>query len=279
MNFNFHTHTRFCDGSDEPEEYVKAALELGFHFLGFSGHAPVPMKNHFAIPENELENYCREIRSLQKKYSGKINIFLSLEIDFIPEITQNFKYFIEKCNLDYVIGSVHLVKNKQNNGMWFIDGPKPETYDQGLKDVFENDIRLAVGTYFQQINEMIINQKFDIIGHFDKIKMHNKNRYFSEEEKWYKDEITNTLKLISDKKIIVEINTRGIYKKRSNSLFPGKEVLKQIYKMGIPVTLSSDAHKPSELSAYFDESVEIIKDIGFRELMIFTKNGWKTQRI
>ena len=49
--------------------------------------------------------------------------------------------------------------------------------------------------------------------------------------------------------------------------------------MGIPVTLSSDAHKPSELSAYFDESVEIIKDIGFRELMIYTKNGWKTQRI
>ena len=53
--------------------------------------------------------------------------------------------------------------------MWFIDGPKPETYDEGLKNVFENNIHLAVRTYFQQINEMIINQRFDIIGHFDKI--------------------------------------------------------------------------------------------------------------
>ena len=279
MNFNFHTHSRFCDGSSEPEEYIKAALELGFHSLGFSGHAPVPIENHFAIPENELENYCSEIKNLQKKYSGKINIFLSLEIDYIPGITYDFNYFYKKCNLDYTIGSVHLVKNKQNIGMWFIDGPKPETYDEGLKNVFENNIHLAVRTYFQQINEMIINQRFDIIGHFDKIKMHNKNRYFSEDEQWYKNEITKTLNLISDKKIIVEVNTRGIYKKRSDSLFPGKEILKQMFKMNIPITLSSDAHKPSELSAYFGESVKIIKDVGYNDLMIFTKTGWKAQKI
>lgn len=279
MNFNFHTHTNFCDGSAEPEKYIKTALDLGFHSLGFSGHAPVPMENNFAIPENELENYCQEIRRLKKKYFGKINIFLSLEIDYIPEITYDFNHFFKQCNLDYAIGSVHLVKNKQNNGMWFIDGPKPETYDQGLRDVFNNDISLAVRTYFQQINEMILSQKFDIVGHFDKIKMHNKNRYFSENEKWYKDEISKTLNLISEKNLIVEVNTRGIYKKRSDSLFPGKEILKQIYKINIPITLSSDAHKPSELSACFNESVKTIKDIGFKELMIFTKNGWEAQKI
>lgn len=279
MNFNYHTHTHFCDGSSAPEEYARTALDLGFHSLGFSSHAPLPFKNNFAVAENQLENYCNDIKSLQKKYKDKINIFLSLEIDYIPGITKDFNFYLENYNLDYIIGSVHLIKNNSKNELWFIDGPKQETYDKGLKEIFNTDIQFAVKQYFQQINKMILTQKLDIIGHLDKIKMHNKNRFFSEDEKWYKNEITKTLKLISEKKLIVEVNTRGIYKKRSDSLFPCKDILKQIYNMKIPITLSSDAHKPSELSLFFNESIKIIKEIGFRELMIYSKNAWEAQAI
>ena len=38
---NFHTHTKFCDGSDKPETYIIEAIKLGFDSLGFSGHAPI----------------------------------------------------------------------------------------------------------------------------------------------------------------------------------------------------------------------------------------------
>jgi histidinol-phosphatase (PHP family) len=72
---------------------------------------------------------------------------------------------------------------------------------------------------------------------------------------------------------VIEVNTRGIYKKRSEALFPGKEILKKIRNLKIPITLSSDAHKPSELSLYFPEAKKILASIGFKTLVLKTKEG------
>jgi histidinol-phosphatase (PHP family) len=279
MNFNLHTHTLFCDGKAEPEAYVKKALELGFHTLGFSGHAPVPFENNFSIKEEEFDNYISTINSLKEKHKGQINIFLALEIDFIPGITKSFSEFKKQGNLDYTIGGVHLVRNKDKQGLWFIDGPKFETYDEGLEKLFNGNIRKGVETYYNQIQEMTITQKPDIIAHFDKIKMHNRNRYFSEEESWYEDLVWKSLKTISEAGSIVEVNTRGLYKKRSASTFPGTAILEQILHLKIPITLSSDAHQPEELDGYYKETIGLLKDIGFKDLMCFSADGWKTEGI
>jgi histidinol-phosphatase (PHP family) len=274
--FNLHTHSLFSDGKEEPEAYVLEALKQGFEVLGFSEHAPVPMPNNFAIRDDQLEDYVRRINELRKKYIGQIELYTALELDYIPGITKDFKDYIEQCNLDYSIGSVHLVKNGSGDHLWFIDGPKVETYDEGLKNTFGGEIKRAVGAYYRQINEMITTQDFDILGHFDKIKMHNHNRYFTEDEKWYQNLIDESLDLIREKGTIVEVNTRGIYKKRSDSLFPGVEVLAKIKALKIPVTLSSDAHLPKEISAYFPEARKILKEIGFTEIQCFTKNKWQS---
>ncbi len=273
--FNLHTHCHYCDGSSEPEAYIKEAIGQGFHTLGFSSHAPVPFENGFAIKdEGQLKKYALEIRTLQHKYQKELNIFLSSEIDFIPGVTTNFDTLNKIAGLDYVIGGVHLLKHPEKSDLWFIDGHKQEIYDNGLKTIFNGDIKLAVKTYWRQIREMINTQTPDIIAHLDKIKMHNKNRYFTEDEPWYQEELIETLQLISKKGLIIEVNTRGIYKGRSDELFPGVDALKKIYDYGIPITLSSDAHKPEELSNYFIEARLTLKKIGFKKLMLFTSNGW-----
>jgi len=273
--FNLHTHCHYCDGSSEPETYIKEAIRQGFHTLGFSSHAPVPFENNFAVQsDGQLVKYAHEIRILQQKYKGKINIFLSSEMDFIPGITTNFDHFKQLAGLDYVIGGVHLLRHPDKTKLWFIDGPKHEIYDEGLKNIFDGDIRLAVKTYWDQIRQMITIQNLDIIAHLDKIKMHNKNRYFTEAEPWYQHELLETLELIAKKNLIVEVNTRGIYRGRSDELFPGVDALKKIRDLGIPITLNSDAHKPEDLSGYFPEAREILKKIGFRKLMLITNHGW-----
>lgn len=280
--FNLHTHTNFCDGKAKPEEYVTKAIELGYHTLGFSGHAPVPFENKFAIKEENLEAYFQEIRRIKKKYQGQINILLSLEIDFIPGITRNFSEFREQAKLDYTIGGVHLIRNKERDdkGLWFIDGPYQEKYDEGLNKIFDGHARKGVEAYYSQVHEMAATQKPDIIAHFDKIKMHNKNRYFSEKESWYKDLVWQLLKYISkETNCIVEMNTRGLYKKRSDSFFPGPEILEQIHHLNIPITLSSDAHLPEELDGYYNEALKLLSDIGFRELVYFIGKKRKLQKI
>jgi histidinol-phosphatase (PHP family) len=275
-HFNLHTHCHYCDGSSEPEEYIREAIRLGFGTLGFSSHAPVPFENRFAIQsEDQLKKYAYEIRFLKQKYAGKIEILLGLEADFIPGITRDFGYLKEFAGLDYIIGGIHLIKNPEKENLWFTDGPKQESYDQGLQAIFDNDIKLAVKTYWQQVRLMIETQKPDIIAHLDKIKMHNKNRFFTEDEAWYQEELDATLDLIARSGQVVEVNTRGIYKGRSDELFPGIDALKKIRSLHIPITLSSDAHKSEELNLYFEETKEILRKTGFEKLRLLTGKGWE----
>jgi histidinol-phosphatase (PHP family) len=273
--FNHHTHSRFCDGTGKPEDYILAAIDRKFHTLGFSSHAPVPFKNNFAIAgEAGLLEYCSTIRALQKKYEGRINVFLGLELDYISGISEDFRRIKERCGIDYTIGSVHLVRNGKSDGLWFIDGPKVESFDSGLKEIFGGDIRAAVTAYYKQVNEMVVTQKPDIIGHFDKVKMHNKGRYFNEDEPWYRELVNELISTFKSSGVIVEVNTRGIYKKRYDDLYPGKWILKILQENKIHITLSSDAHRPEEVDGYFEETIELLREIGYDSLVCFKDDTW-----
>ena len=285
---NLHTHTRFSDGSDDPEKYVDAANLQGLAALGFSDHSPLPFENGFALQEEETANYCENIVALRKKYpessdiscelqtaNCKLQIFLGMEADFIPGQGHSFAHLLENWPLDYLIGSVHLVKNGPSDELWFIDGSDPATYDDGLNAMFGGDIRKGVAAYYRQVNEMVTTSRMDIIGHLDKIKMHNRGRFFSETEPWYIALVNETLDLVKQSGIIVEVNTRGLYKKRSDSLFPGLAILERILELNIPVIISSDAHKPMEVSMLFDETADLLYNIGFRGLMHLTPQGWE----
>ena len=104
--------------------------------------------------------------------------------------------------------------------------------------------------------------------------MHNRDRYFHEEDKWYRDLLMETLTLIKEKSLIVEVNTRGIYKKRSSDYYPSKWVFPIMKEMNIPVVISSDAHKPEELTLCFDEAEKALKAAGYKETMCFQNGGF-----
>jgi histidinol-phosphatase (PHP family) len=276
--FNLHTHSKYCDGSGNPEDYVISAVDKKFHTLGFSSHAPVPFENNFAIKnDDELRDYCETIRGLQKKYEGVISIYCALELDYIEGKSRDFADFKETFGLDYTIGSVHLVRNSDDERMWFIDGAKVETYTAGLNNIFGGDARKAVKAFYDQQVRMLNTQKPDIIGHFDKIKMHNQERYFKEDEPWYIDLVMELIETIEKSGTIVEVNTRGIYKKRSSDLYPGKWILKILKDKNIPITLSADAHRPEEIDGYYPETLKILSNIGFKSLVCFSKEGWREQ--
>lgn len=274
MLANYHTHNHYCDGKEAPEAYVKEAIALNFQALGFSSHAPVPFENDYSIPLEKLDGYCLEIRALQQKYKEQINLFLALEADFVPNNTYDFSFFREKCKLDYMIGSIHLVANYNTGELWFIDGGKQTKWDKGLEQVFGGDIRAGVTAFYRQTNQMLDEQKPDILGHFDKIKMHNKNRFFSQDEVWYKSLISESLQLMKERNTVLEINTRGLYKRRCDELFPSLPILQKANKMGIPLMLNTDAHHPDDLLRYYPEAIKMIQQAGIRELWHFSNNGW-----
>ncbi len=274
INYNLHQHSLFSDGQENPEAYAIKAVESRLTAIGFTEHSPLPFDNPFSLKAENVNDYIKTIDGLKDKFKGELTIFRALEMDFIPGLSEQFNYWTNRCKTAYLIGSVHLVKPDGFEELWFTDGPDSEIYDLGIEKYFGGDIKKAVKTYYHQTNQMIESQDFDIVGHVDKIKMHNQNRFFSEDEKWYKNLVDETLELIKQKELIVEVNTRGLYKKRSSSLFPDGSVLQKVKQLGIPVLITSDAHHPDEMNQLFNYAQKRLTDFGFRELMFFENGNW-----
>jgi histidinol-phosphatase (PHP family) len=272
--FNFHTHTFYCDGHATPEAFAEEAIRMKMSAIGFSSHSPLPFDNDYSIKESTLQHYKTEILRLKKIYKDHLQIYLSLEFDYIPGISDDFNFYKDMLGLDYTIGSVHLVKANNSQSLWFLDGPEIN-YSHGLSHIFKNNIQLAVKSYYTQVTEMILTQKPTIIGHIDKVKMYNRDKYFSETEEWYIELAEKTLEAALSAGCIIEVNTRGIYKKKCDSLYPSIALLQKIYALDIPITISSDAHAPEELTSYFPETISILKDIGFKKVKFFNGKDWE----
>jgi len=279
LKFNYHTHSHYCDGKGNIEDYIIYAIEHNFTHLGFSAHSPLPFKNNFSIQEEKLDEYSNEIDKLREKYKNKIKIYKSLEMEFIPKLSENFEKLQKRINAKYTLGGIHMVNNPEMpEKLWFIDGPDQKVYDLGLKELFNNDIKKAVTRFYEQTNLMLETQKPDIIVHFDKIVMHNKDRFFSESEPWYTKLVNETIDLIKEQNTICEINARGIYKNRYHDYYPSTKLLKQLKDENIPITLSADAHKPEEINILWNKMLTDIINIGFKEVYYYDE-GFKAASI
>ena len=111
--YNFHSHTQFCDGRDVMEMFVKEAIHLNFTDIGFSPHSPIPYFSPCNMKEGDVPSYLAEVKRLQVEYGDKINIYSSMEIDFMDDWGPSSSYF-KKLELDYKIGSIHFIKSFVN---------------------------------------------------------------------------------------------------------------------------------------------------------------------
>lgn len=269
MLYNFHTHSKYDDGKEPLEAYVTAAIEKGLAALGFSGHQPIPFDNEWSLPSRALPEYLAEARRLKEQYKNEINIYIGLEMDYIPGYSEDFAALIKDAGLDYCIGSVHLVMkpgSTNSNDIWFIDGPR-EGYLRGIQDIFNGDVREAVKAYYEQQRQMVLTQKPDIIGHLDKVNMHNKGELFSPSEKWYMDAVGRLLDAVKTTDTIVEANTRGVYTGKTDDFFPAENILKQCLDRNIRVMINTDAHHPHQLDRQFDEAKSFLKNLGFKKMV------------
>lgn len=278
MRSNYHTHTCYCDGKASPRGVAEFAVQHGFTHLGFSGHSPLPYENSFSIHGDKYREYCDTVRALKAEYAGRMEIKLGLEFDYVPGLCEDFRPLAEQGGLDYTIGSIHLIPNPEAVEyirahpseaaayLWMIDGPRYETYDDGLQRHFGGDIRRGAKAFFEQNNRMIESQRPTIVGHFDKIVMHNRDRYFRYDEPWFRGLVYETAELIRETGCICEVNTRGLYKGRHYDYYPAKETLRHMNELGIPVIVSTDAHAPEDLLRT-ENAEEFLRSIGYREII------------
>ncbi|MDQ4139880.1 MAG: histidinol-phosphatase [Bacteroidota bacterium] len=273
---NYHSHCNYCDGAVPPANYAAEALAQGLKAYGFSSHVPLPFPARWSMKRENMENYLAEIKILRDIYQERgLQIYAGLEVDFIPDVIGPQSSFVQEAKLDYTVGSVHFVDAFPDGRPWEMDGPTT-LFKEGLDQIFHNDIQALVRRYFGLTRQMVQEQCPDIIGHLDKIKMQNKPEFlFSEEADWYRAELLQTLDVIAAFGAIVEVNTRGLYQNKTVEVYPSRWVLKEMHQRQIPVTLSSDAHKPTEVARFFEQAAEVLQEVGYTHLRVLWNNTWQ----
>ena len=261
MLTNFHTHTNFSHGKENPEEIVIYAIEKGFSSIGFTGHSYTDFDLSYCM--TDTAGYMAEINRLKEKYKGKIQIYLGVEEDiFSKERPEGF---------DYIIGSAHYVKN--------VEEYYPIDYDlentQKALEVFGGSLNLAE-SYFDALCGYIEKKKPDIVGHFDLItKFDEKYPPIFLGDKEYLEIAKKYLKRALKSDPIFEINTGAISRGLRTKPYPCEELLYELLKGDGKIILSSDAHQKEHLDFWFKEAKEMLLGIGFKDTYIINNSRFE----
>lgn len=252
IHMDCHMHSTYSDGSSSIDRMAESALEKGLTTIAVTDHMPLPFTTRYAMAIDQLETYRNDIYKAQEKYSPDLTILAGLEMEYLPGRRDWIKQ-IADMEWDMLLVSVHGIESgpqKKHQG-YFMVNDREEAFKRTLKTLFNNDIRAFCTRYYDLISEAATTGWFDVVGHMDVIKKHNRNnRYFDENSDWYTALVRTTLDTIAENKIKIEINTNGL-NHPAGAFYPSTWIIRDAREKGIPIVLGSDAHAPKHQGQYF----------------------------
>ena len=268
---NYHSHTPYCDGRSNIEEFIATAIYWGFTSYGVSPHSPIPYPSTCNMLSERVEEYISEMDMLKKKYEGKIEIYTGMEVDYFGNGWNVVNEYFKSLPLDYRIASVHFIPNQEGE-YHDIDGSASK-FIALIDKHYKGDIRYVVETYFENMANMIDLGGFDFVGHPDKISM-NASAYAPgiTESKWYKEIVSDYFRFIAEKGVMLEVNTKAY--SSYTYLFPNSQHFKTLKELNIPLVVNSDAHIPSLMKSGFKEAYALLKEAGYKNTMQLTAGEW-----
>ena len=245
ITVDYHTHHNRCGHAlGQIEDYIKMALSCGLIEIGISDHGPLYFLDGndpqpgLAMAKDELEGYVEEVLSLKARYAGQIAVRLGLESDYVEDMEAFYADVFAQYPFDYVIGSVHMALGAS-------------VYDAGRWQHTPDPVAVYAD-YYRLVQKSARSGLFDILGHTTAILAYSPRPVPAEIEV-LQDE---TLDVIGETGVCMEVNTSG-YRKMGADPFPSPRMIARAVELAIPLTFSSDAHRPDEV-AYAREKIETL---------------------
>ncbi|MDE6467765.1 MAG: histidinol-phosphatase [Muribaculaceae bacterium] len=258
-NYNFHSHTQFCDGRAPMYEMASSAVRHGMEHYGFSPHSPIPIASPCNMSRDDMAAYLAEADRIKNAPElASCRFYTALEVDYLgPEWGPSNRYFKE-LPLDYLIGSVHFIPS-QSGELVDIDGHF-DSFSRRMKEFFRNDIEYVVETFYAQSTAMIEAGGFDILGHFDKVSQ-NASYYAPgiEDSEHYRQLVGKLVDLIVEKNLVVELNTKA--RVDLGRFFPSERYLSRLVRDGVTIVVNSDAHHPDRILASREEAFRLLDSL------------------
>jgi histidinol-phosphatase (PHP family) len=286
MLTDYHVHLRPDDLSahardhftgENAARYRAAATERGIAELGVAEHVyrfeqalsvwQHPLWREFAI--DDLDAYCEFVRE-------RTDLKLGIEADYVPGGEDRMASLLDARELDYVIGAVHFLRDEA------IDMDDYSVWDRG------HSAERIWRRYFQTLAEAARSGLFDILAHPDLVKIWSpahagpstravrpdRPRPEGDLRRYYEPAV----EAIAESGVAIEVSTAGL-RKPVGEIYPAPAFLQMCLQAGAPITLSSDAHRPEDIGADYDQALELLARAGCDELCVFERRARRLQPI
>lgn len=274
MLTDYHVHLR-PDEADTPaseyftaanaERYREVASERGIEELGVSEHVhrftqALDVWSHPWWRQNatdDLDAYCEFVRE-------ETDLRLGIEADFVPGREDRMATLLEARDWDYVVGSVHFVRDDavDMRGDW---------------DIWRSgDPEKVWRRYFETLGEAARSGLFDILAHPDLVKVWGAGAPAPDGDprRYYELAMDG----IAGSEMAIEVSTAGL-RKPVAEVYPDRAFLEMCLEAGRPVSLSSDAHEAGDLGHAYEPTLEWLGDIGVSEVAVYERRSVRLESL
>jgi histidinol-phosphatase (PHP family) len=266
MLTDYHVHLRQDERENTAEEaftaanaerYQEVAAERGVEVLGVSEHIyrfeqALEVWQHPFWREHahdDLDAYCEFVRT-------ETSLALGIEADFVPGAEDRMATLLEGRDWDYVIGSIHFLRDAaiDMRGDW---------------DIWRSgDPDKVWRRYFETLGEAARSGMFDILAHPDLVKVWGNAAPMPERDPRFYYEVA--MEGIAESDVAIEVSTAGL-RKPVGEIYPAPAFLEMCLEAGRPVALSSDAHTVDDLAYRYEDAVEYLGGLGVSEIAVFER--------
>ena len=266
MLTDYHVHLRLDDSVEtferaftaaNVERYRETATERGITELGVAEHiyrfsAALEVWDHpfwrrYAF--DDLDTYGGYVRE-------ETDLKLGIEMDFVPGREDRIANVLERCEWDFVVGSIHFLRDRsldtEEYSIWGA-GESPEKVWR---------------RYFETVAESARSGLYDIIGHPDLVKVWGRAAPIPEGDlrRYYEPAV----EAFAESGVAVELSTAG-WRKPVGEQYPAIPFLEMVVDAGCPIALSSDAHTSDQLGFEYERALEVLDGVGVREIAAFER--------
>ncbi len=268
MIVDYHMHLRGPrEGGSEPlehtletvERFVERAAERGVDEIAFTEHVYyfTQTRELWALPYQlercsfDLDAYCDVI--LEAKQRG-LPVKLGMEVDHVGERQERLSELLADYPWDVLLGSVHWLDERSvDHSLDAADGVWPA---RPVEEIWR--------AYFEALVELADSGAVDVLAHPDLVKIFGRRPERALVESLYAE----AAQRIADTRVAVEVSTGGL-RKPARELYPDPYFLGECVRLGVPITLASDAHQPELVGEDFNEALALVRAAGSEQVAVF----------
>ncbi len=277
MAFRADYHVHLENGPYSPEwleAFLSSARRKSLQEVGFSEHLhdfyegqdasghwweedPDPAERKYAErwwrarPRYPLDTYIAFIQTAQGR--SDLPLRLGLEVDYFPGREEPLRRLLAAHPLDFILGSVHWL------GAWGFDHLNRLERWQGC------DVDTAFRRYFERLIQAARSDLFDVMAHPDLIKLAGYRPSYD-----LKPLYEEAARAFAEGGVAVEVNTAGLYRP-VGEIYPAEMFLRLCRDYGVPIVISSDAHRPEEVGRDRDAAVALARRCGYTRVCRFVR--------